>query len=125
MKWGGVDKDALQEAIDKANEWKGKEAIKHDQAKPRMELLSSVALQRTAQVMTFGAEKYESHNWRKGFNWSRLYGAAMRHLLAHMDGENLDPESGLSHLDHAACCIMFLQEYEEKGLGNDDRYIKG
>lgn len=96
--------------------------IKYDKDKPRMELLSKSALEGTAQVLTFGANKYDSHNWRKGFKWSRLYGAALRHLTAHMDGENTDPESGLSHLDHAACCIMFLQEHEKKGLGEDDRY---
>ena len=64
-----------------------------------------------------------SHNWRKGFDWSRLYGAALRHLTAHMNGVNLDEESGLSHLSHAACCLMFLVEHEVRGLGSDDRHV--
>lgn len=96
--------------------------IKHDGEKARLDLLSPIALNRTAQVLTFGAKKYAAHNWRNGFNWSRLYGAALRHLLAHMNGEDKDPETGLSHLDHAACCIMFLQEHEAQNLGTDDRY---
>jgi hypothetical protein len=97
--------------------------IKHDQGKPRMELLSAVALKKIAEVMSFGAHKYEDHNWRKGFKWSRLYGAALRHTLAHMDGEDKDPETGLSHLAHAGCCIMFLLEHEARGLGEDDRFV--
>ena len=97
---------------------------KHDQNKVRMDLLSGAALEEIAKVLTFGAKKYEAHNWRKGMDWSRLYGAALRHLHAHLDGQNLDPESGLSHLAHLGCCIMFLLEYEAKGLGNDDRYRK-
>jgi len=98
------------------------EALKLDTGKVKMELLSVPAMMGTAEVLTFGQGKYAPHNWRKGFAWSRLYGAAMRHLTAHMAGEDLDEESGLSHLDHAACCIMFLQEHEKCGLGEDDRY---
>ena len=98
------------------------QAKKFDGEKVRMELLSVPAMMGTAQVLTFGAHKYDSHNWRKGFEWSRLYGALLRHVTASMDGETNDPESGLSHLDHAACCLMFLQEHEKCGLGTDDRY---
>jgi len=97
-------------------------AQKFDADKVRMDLLSVPAMNGIATVLTFGAQKYSAHNWRKGFKWSRLYGAALRHLTAHMSGEGIDPESGLSHLDHAACCLMFLQEHEKCGLGQDDRY---
>lgn len=95
---------------------------KHDTGKPRMELLSPVALEKMAEVLAYGAEKYGPHQWRQGFLWSRLHGAGLRHLLAHMDGQDKDPETGLSHLAHAACCLMFLLEHEAKGLGTDDRY---
>lgn len=98
------------------------EGVKHDAEKPRMELLSRAALEQIALVMGFGAGKYTDHNWRKGFAWSRLYGAALRHLLAHMDGEDKDPESGLSHLAHLGCCVMFLLEHEQRNLGTDDRH---
>jgi hypothetical protein len=99
-------------------------AIKHDTNKPRLDLLSVPAMSATAEVMAYGAKKYSPHNWRRGFEWSRLYAAALRHLLAHMSGEDKDPETGLSHLSHAACCLMFLQEHEIEGLGTDDRYKK-
>lgn len=98
------------------------EAIKHDTNKVPLELLSPIALTKIGEVLHFGAKKYASHNWRKGMVWSRLLGALLRHTLAYIGGQDKDPETGLSHLAHAGCCIMFLLEYEEKGLGEDDRY---
>jgi hypothetical protein len=75
-----------------------------------------------ARVLEFGARKYQAHNWRKGMRWSRLIGAAMRHLAAYERGELTDPETGLHHLGHFGCCIMFLLVYQRDGLGTDDRY---
>lgn len=96
--------------------------IKHDQEKPDMSLLSSTALVKIAQVMTFGKKKYSAHNWRGGFVWSRVLSAAMRHLVAYIGGEDKDPETGLSHLAHCGCCIQFLLEFEETHKELDDRY---
>lgn len=101
-----------------------KAAVKHDAEKPDMSLLSSIALIKTAEVMTFGKRKYSAHNWRGGFAWSRLLSAAMRHLVAYIGGENKDPETGLSHLAHCACCVMFLLEFEETHSSLDDRFKK-
>ena len=97
-------------------------ALKFDQDKLPLNLLSREALEQTAAVLKFGAEKYATHNWRKGFQWSRPLAAAMRHLHAFNDGEDKDPESGLSHLAHAMCCIMFLLEFEKTHQELDDRY---
>jgi hypothetical protein len=97
-------------------------AIKFDGDKPPLNLLSNEALTQIAKVMQFGATKYAAHNWRKGFTWSRPLAAAMRHINAFNDGEDKDPESGLSHLAHAACCIMFLLEFEKTHRHLDDRY---
>ena len=98
-------------------------AIKFDSnKKARPELLPSDALMEVAKVMAFGAEKYDNDNWRNGFDWTRLLGSCHRHLHSFNAGEDLDPESKLSHLAHAACNILFLIEHELKGLGKDDRY---
>lgn len=99
------------------------EAVKYDSSKPRMELLSAIALEGTAAVLTYGAAKYSANNWRKGFAWTRIIGSTMRHLLAFARGEDLDPETGLPHLDHAACNIMFLQEFFRTHKHLDDRYV--
>ena len=97
-------------------------AVKFDQDKLPLHLLSTEALNQTAAVLAFGADKYAAHNWRKGFLWSRPLAAAMRHITAFNAGEDVDPESGLSHLAHAACCIMFLLEFEKTHPELDDRY---
>lgn len=80
---------------------------KYDQDKPRMELLDSYWLEQVALVLSFGAKKYSAHNWRKGLSSSRLLGAALRHIMSYLSGQKLDPETGLSHLAHASCCLMF------------------
>lgn len=97
-------------------------ALKFDQDKLPLHLLSTEAMNQTAAVLKFGAQKYAEHNWRKGFAWSRPLAAAMRHITAFNAGEDTDPESGLSHLAHAACCIMFLLEFEKTHQHLDDRY---
>lgn len=96
--------------------------VKHDEGKPRMDLLPPEALREIAAVLAMGAQKYDAHNWRKGFAYSRLIAAALRHLFAWVGGENKDPESGKSHLAHAACCLMFLITFEQTSTGTDDRY---
>jgi len=97
-------------------------AMKFDGEKLPLHLLSTEAMNQTAAVLKFGAQKYAEHNWRKGFAWSRPLSAAMRHITAFNAGEDRDPESGLSHLAHAACCIMFLLEFEKTRPDLDDRY---
>lgn len=98
------------------------QGMKFDSAKLRMELLSMTALRGTAAVLTFGAKKYAAHNWRKGIEYSRLIGAAFRHLAAFAAGTDIDEESGLPHIDHLACCVMFLQELSRTRKDLDDRY---
>ena len=98
------------------------EALKFDTEKPRMELLPTGPLVGVARVLTFGAKKYAAHNWRGGFDYSRLIGASLRHITSFNDGEDLDPESTESHIDHAICTLMFLSEQIKKGTGTDDRY---
>ncbi len=97
-------------------------AIKHDEEKVRLDLLSPIALNEIAKVLTFGAKKYSDHNWRNGFKWSRLLGATLRHIFAFIGGQDKDPETGLSHLAHAGSCIMFLLEHESTHKDLDDRY---
>lgn len=98
--------------------------VKHDQGKVPLHLLPTEALREVAKVLAFGAQKYDPWNWKKGMDWSRLHGAALRHLFAWAEGEEGDPETGLSHLAHAACCVLFLLTYEVLDLGTDDRWRK-
>ena len=102
--------------------WPKTEGTKDDEGKEPLDLLAPEWLFGTAQVLKFGAAKYEAYNWAKGMKWSRVFGALMRHMWKWWLGEKTDPETGLSHLWHASCCLMFLTAYETRGTGTDDRY---
>jgi hypothetical protein len=90
--------------------------LKFDTGKIRVDLLPVRALLSVAEVMTFGAQKYGANNWQNVTPRARYYGAALRHLWARALGERLDPESGLPHLAHAGCCVLFMLSSE---LGHD------
>jgi len=99
------------------------EGKKFDQDKGRMDLVPPEAVDAIAVVLTFGAAKYGARNWEHGMDWSRPYGALLRHMLAWWAGEDTDDETGYSHLWHAMCCLAFLTTYEARGAGNDDRPV--
>lgn len=97
-------------------------AKKFDQGKPRLSLLPINAVMEAAGVMTFGAQKYGDKNWMQGdMRVTRLWDAAMRHMSAFLNGEDIDPESGKSHLAHAICNMSMMHEIVRSGCGNDDR----
>lgn len=89
----------------------GKLGIKFDNGseKLRWDLLPWEEIEEVVKVLTLGAFKYADHNWKYvPENRKRYFAAAMRHLVAWFKGEKLDKESGLNHLAHAICCILFL-----------------
>ena len=97
------------------------EAQKSDTEKNRLDLLPVRPLLDVGKVLTFGAKKYQPRNWEKGFVWSRPYAAALRHLFAWWARETYDKETGLNHLAHALCEIMFLLEFSYTHPELDDR----
>lgn len=95
--------------------------VKFDQDKIKLHLLPPDVLEEIGKVLTFGAAKYSERNWENGMSWSRPYGALLRHMFAWWKGEDNDPETGLSHLAHAGCCLFFLLAYSKRNVGTDDR----
>jgi hypothetical protein len=91
--------------------WLVEQGIKQDQEKVRLELISPAALESLGRVLTFGAKKYAARNWEKGIAWSRIVGAILRHTLAIMRGELVDPETGEPHAAHIMCESMFLTHF--------------
>ena len=83
--------------------------VKYDKDKPKWNLLPWDELEDVVKVLTFGAKKYAPDNWKfvDDAN-SRYMDAAMRHLVAHQQGETRDSESGESHIAHAICCLLFM-----------------
>ncbi|WP_445494442.1 dATP/dGTP diphosphohydrolase domain-containing protein [Photorhabdus sp. SF281] len=87
---------------------------KNDAGKYRFSLLPLQPIIETLRVLEFGANKYSPNGWKyvpDGI--TRYFDALMRHLFAYRSGEKFDPESNLSHLAHAACCILFLMELDD------------
>ena len=97
------------------------EGRKDDAGKRPFDLVAPEFLNGLTDVLAFGAAKYGSRNWEAGMNWSRPFAALMRHMWDWWRGEKADPETGKSHLWHAACCLMFLVAYEARSAGTDDR----
>lgn len=94
---------------------------KFDGNKIQYGLLPPLALKATAEILTFGAEKYEPDNWKYVPDSKRRYFDAMqRHLWAWKDGEQNDLETGKNHLAHAMCCLMFLYEHDVKYSKDSD-----
>lgn len=80
------------------------------------------ALRILAKVAAMGGEKYSRGNFMKGYAWSLNFAAMNRHMLAFWEGEDVDPESGLSHMAHAAWHALALVTFSTRDLGTDDRY---
>ena len=126
--------DMEQKIADKVEEQGAKGFVNHGEVrvtsetggqkgrKPqRMDLLPPEALLALSEVYGMGADKYDDHNYLKGYDWSLSFGALLRHVMAAENGEWLDDESGLPHVMHAAwhCFALFL--FEKHGIGTDDR----
>ena len=87
---------------------------KNDSGKPKVSLVEPKFILGIAEILTFGAEKYGVENWKKATpeDVTRVKDALLRHLMAYIDGEKIDPESGKSHLYHIGCNTMFLDYFD-------------
>ena len=91
--------------------------IKYDTSKVRWDLVPIDAIEEVAKILTFGSEKYGDNNWQDVDNFNdRYYAALLRHLVEWRKGNTIDPESGMSHLSHAATNAIFLLWNEMHGM---------
>jgi len=108
--------DIVQEVIPELDQLdqRGK-GNKFDGDKIRPTLLPVKSLEKILQVLEFGAKKYSANSWQEvPDGYQRYFDALYRHLYAIQRGETVDSESGLSHLAHAGCCLMFMLTLEEQ-----------
>ena len=93
---------------------------KLDAGKTRAALMTSgfsLALTEVAKVTTFGAAKYTPNGWLSvPYGQQRYADAHMRHILKSTH-EDKDPDSGISHLAHAAWNILAILELELRRRG--------
>lgn len=91
-------------------------------AKVPMSALPMAVVAELAVAHGEGAAKYGRHNWRKGeVLASTYYAATLRHLTAWFEGEDIDPDSGLSHLVKAMASLAVLRDAQIHGTALDDR----
>lgn len=87
---------------------------KYDGGKRRFTLLPWSSVNHVVDALEYGARKYAVNNWVTLKDPRNRYAdAAMRHLTARLQGELDDPESGLPHLAHAVCCLLFLMWFDD------------
>ena len=98
--------------------------VKYDQGKPDYSLITRAMVEPMIRALMYGEKKYARGNFRSGFNNTRLAAAAMRHIMAYLDREDLDPESSVSHLGHAMAALGMLLDNEATGTSTDGRYAK-
>lgn len=90
--------------------------------KARLDLVPPSLAISAAPAMALGAAKYGPYNWRTSAVKLSVYlGAIQRHLDAFRDGQDLDPESGYSHLGHAAAGLAIITDAAAIGMLIDDR----
>lgn len=95
-------------------------------AKPSMSLIPPAALLHMGAAMKNGAAKYGALKWREvSLDSTTYYDAAMRHMLAWLDGEDVAPDSGVHHLGHVMACCAIVLDAISMGNLNDNRPTAG
>jgi hypothetical protein len=95
--------------------------------KAPLDLVPPAAFIAMSDALADGAAKYGPANWREndGVKATVYYAAALRHLFAWADGEDVAEDSGVHHLAHAAACLAILLDAQEIGQMIDDRPTRG
>jgi hypothetical protein len=95
------------------------EGLKFDKEKLRYDLLPVECIEEVVKVLTMGSIKYGPNNWQDVEPFEdRYYAALQRHIIEWRKGNVIDSESGLSHLSHAMCNIVFLLWNEKHNKGH-------
>lgn len=96
-------------------------ADRFNEGKVQWSLVDFKSLEPMVRVLEFGAQKYTRDNWKKGLPITKIFDSLQRHLIAFIGGEDVDSESGIEHLGHALCNIMFMQYMMTNKPELDDR----
>ena len=94
--------------------------------KPPLDLVPPALIIWVSQAMKNGAIKFGPFNWRDNKVRMSIYiAAALRHILALQDGEDVAQDSQVHHAAHAAACMGIILDALETGNLVDDRPKKG
>lgn len=105
-----------------------KPAAQYDTNKLPLAFVPPAAIRGIARVMEYGGkDKYAKEaagyeQYRKGLQLRRGLSAVLRHVNEVLSGNDIDPESGCHHLEHATSRLAFLLQNIADGTLIDDRY---
>lgn len=105
--------------MDKINTDNG--GLRYNEGKAPIHLIPPEVIEAHAEHYRKGAEKYKPRNWERGMDWTKCYDSLMRHALAWMRGEDIDPENGSHHMVAVMWNAAALYWYWLKKVGKDDR----
>lgn len=97
---------------------------KFDAGKAPLHMCPEEAFIGMAKAFEYGAKKYDRWNYKKGIHYTRINDSLMRHLLAYMSGEDIDPESGLPHTNCILANAAMLEYMRVNRKEFDDRHKK-
>lgn len=111
---------------DKASNTEDNMGKRYNTGKPQLSynLLGRAVIEGEARVWEKGAEKYDRGNWLKGQSLVTAIDSVIRHATALLNGENIDPESGLPHCDHLVCASKIVSNSFHTRSDLDDRHNK-
>lgn len=90
--------------------------------KPPSSTASQAVAAEVGVAMLEGALKFGRHNYRATHVLASVYYDALRrHIDAWWEGQDLDPDSGLSHVTKAIATLMVLRDAQICGSYIDDR----
>jgi uncharacterized protein YuzB (UPF0349 family) len=118
-------KDEIEKEVDDFTQAlieRDKQALRYNQGKVQWSLVDYKSIEPMVRVLEYGCLKYSKNNWKKGMPVSQIIESMLRHTYKLLEGELVDPESGIEHVGHIQCNAMFLAYVlKEKPEYNDLR----
>ena len=104
-------KDEIEKEVDDFTQAlieRDKQALRYNQGKVQWSLVDYKSIEPMVRVLEYGCKKYAKDNWKKGMPASQIIESMLRHTFKLLEGELVDPESGIEHVGHIQCNAMFL-----------------
>jgi uncharacterized protein YuzB (UPF0349 family) len=104
-------KDEIEKEVDDFTQAlieRDKQALRYNQGKVQWSLVDYKSIEPMVRVLEYGCLKYSKNNWKKGMPVSQIIESMLRHTYKLLEGELVDPESGIEHVGHIQCNAMFL-----------------
>jgi uncharacterized protein YuzB (UPF0349 family) len=104
-------KDEIEKEVDDFTQAlieRDKQALRYNQGKVQWSLVDYKSIEPMVRVLEYGCLKYSKNNWKKGMPASQIIESMLRHTYKLLEGELVDPESGIEHVGHIQCNAMFL-----------------